>query len=320
MATKNNFLSRAKSFLKKIHPNYAVFSVFLGVSTFFWLLNALGKEYTVEMPLNVNFENIPAEYALIQNSQHKVDLTFTGSGYTLIKFYAFPRYFSIDVDEYEIDSSENSTTITYNTEELFSQSLEGTYRIVKADPETIEITFSKSVEKILPVKTTVQISCDKNHDFKGEYAITPDSIKVSGPSLILDTIHELQVDTIKINDISSNVVESYDVNQIENVTLEKKTIEFSVSVEDIDDFETSIPVSLLNFPKKQFKQYKDLKVEIEYRTVESLGNTKLDTILQATIDFEKLNEIAQVIPIEVTGLPSRFEIISINPSFIEITK
>lgn len=74
-----------RRFLNIFNRDVAVFSFFLLLAMLFWYLNYLSKEVEADINFPVAFVNLPSEKSISGDQPAKVNITFKGSGYAILK-------------------------------------------------------------------------------------------------------------------------------------------------------------------------------------------------------------------------------------------
>ena len=69
----------------RLDRRVVVFLFFLVVSSIFWLLSALDKEYTVDLRYPVRYTNFPDKQVLVGELPSDLELTVSTYGFTLVK-------------------------------------------------------------------------------------------------------------------------------------------------------------------------------------------------------------------------------------------
>ncbi len=320
MGTIKEYIKIVKTFLKRVYPNYMIFMVFLGISTFFWLLNALGKQYEKEIPITIEFTNIPSGYQIVQNVEEKVLTKVYGSGYSLFRYLSLRQYFPVEVDvsEYYKDSSARYFKFEIDSKEKIQESIYGDFEIKRLSVTNIKRTISILDTIKVPVKAFVDISVDTDHDFVDGYTIEPDSITLVGPKLILDTVKFVQTEDIINKDVSSTISSSYKLLPLEKIEFSTEKVHFEAKVDEIEEYDVTIPITLKNFPRSFTKKHESLEVEVEYKTIESFEDVELDKVITAEANYYNRNKENNTVEIKIYGMPKRFDINALDPAVIEI--
>ena len=85
---KQDISSSSEKRISAIHLNkrVVIFLFCLIVSSFFWLMLALSKEYTIEIYFPVQYINLPPDKVIANNLSETIDIELKSNGFNLL-FY-----------------------------------------------------------------------------------------------------------------------------------------------------------------------------------------------------------------------------------------
>lgn len=303
-------------FLKKVHPNYIVFSLFFGISSFFWLLNALGKTYTLSVPYTLEYQNIPDNFTSVESSQQQIMVEQTGSGYSFFKYYIFDTYFviPIDVNEYVTDTNKNSHKIKIPAYDFLAKNHSELFEIHSVEPQTISNTISRIIQKKVPVRANLSITCKDNFGFTAPNILEPDSIELEGAKIVLDTVQYVYTELLEREDLSSSFSVSLNLVPIPGVKFEKSYIQFSSEVDEKLFHIIEVPIDMSLVPEKEQRRISESVVIISYAIFSTEYDEDMDTVMKAVANYTKNSKKEKRIPISIQNVPEGISILSVQPS------
>jgi len=313
MSKQEQQTTKYLKFLNLTKANYKVFSVFFFISSFFWFLNALGKDYSIHVPVTLEYEINRDNQAIVGFHEHEVDMEIYGTGYSLLKYYLFESYFStkVNVSELRKDSLATNEVVFIETFNALDKVYKGSFKIISVKPTVLTTTVSKIISKKVPVKTNVSLACLENYGIVSPYKIIPNSISIKGPQILLDTIQFVEVEDVELTDLDSDIDLSLEISPIEGVAMKRKSVSFSVKVQEYVRNEIEAPISFVNVSKRDMKKIENTSVVVLYK---SLSQEPLQSI-SVIADFFNANQTEEYIPIKV-NLPQGYELISVTPQNI----
>ena len=151
-----------------------------------------------------------------------------------------------------------------------------------------------------------EIQFSPGFDVMGSYKISPDSIKVIGPSVLVSEISAIETDTIRLENVKQDI--TIDVNLIlpdlyENLKFSNTSIVLSGTVDKFTEGELKIPITIKNIPEGVSLKYFPRAVNISYYT--SLSNFNAITVNDFKIqcDYDEINSDQSFLIPEIVEKP-----------------
>ena len=170
-----------------------IFFVCLIISTLFWFTSKLSQENQATFSLPVRFENIPEGELAATQSDSLVEYTLHATGARLIQLRFFPQ-----VDTLRLEVNQTFSVVRdgldyhYLTGDQIADEItrltEPRMEISSVFPDSLFLQLVPAVQKKLPVRLEADISFASRFDQYGSIEIVPDSVKLTGPSTVLDTL------------------------------------------------------------------------------------------------------------------------------------
>ena len=310
------FVKLKNFFQQKIDRKVIIFLFFLFISTFFWLLNSLSKEYTTDISFPARYSNFPKNKVLVGNLPAKIDVKIKAYGFTLLKYMIKPALPPIKFDLRSITfhqssndpASPNYYILTRYEVDKIDKQLSNEVDVVGISPDTIHFQFVNVVNKKLPIFANVELDYEKQFMQNGELVISPDSIIITGPRTILDTINQISTKFKKFEKVNDTVSSKIDLIPIQNVKTRVNEVLVNIPVEKFTEAKFEIPIEIINlsdslhmtiFPKElklsflvalsDYDKVREFmfKAIVDYSKIGESLNNKLKIELQKTPDFIK---------------------------------
>lgn len=293
-------VNRFFAFLKKhnvhIDRNILRYGICVIIATILWFLNALNKDYTAEVTYPVKYVNFPKGKHLVSELPKTIMLEVNAKGFALLGYKVSTSFLPItfDVNSYCKHQLEKNNVLEYtiNTAEIqdkISSQLSTDIKLLNIRPETINFEFSRAVMKKLPVRPVVDYTLRKQYILKNAPKATPDSLVVSGPASIIDTIRSIPTQKIKFKEVDEIVVKTTKTAKIPGLNLEEMDIKVELVPERSTEAKKTIGVRTLNLPDSlAIKLFPD-QIQVTY----DVGLSRYDRITEAdfvfTVDYEQIN-------------------------------
>jgi len=226
------------------------FLFFLGFSAVIWVAVQFSKEYTEAIELPISYINTPKDKILIGNTPKTLDLRMRDRGFYIAWIRMFPQKITIDIS----DAVEEGNALIYDLElhkpSILSQ-MRLDYEKVTFLQKSIKISFEQRAVKMVAVVSSIDLNFAVGYSALEEIKLQPDSIRLSGPVTVLDTLEFIRTKQLKINNISNDVkgkvqLETENLNE---VSLYQNEVNYSVRTEKFTEGKAEIPIRLLNVPE-----------------------------------------------------------------------
>jgi len=301
-----------------------VFTFFLGLSIIIWLMNALSKNYTTEIDYPIRFKNYPENKTLIGDLPSYLSLRVSAHGYTLLRNNVSSRYIpiifnvkSFTLNQFPGRDSSFSFIESRFIKDYVSKQLNSEFEIIDIKPDTLIFPFAQARTRVLPIQNKAVYELDKQLIFKNKLSIMPDSVKVSGPDYIIDTLRTIYTKAENLKVISSSSEIEIDLEELDYIKYETETVKLIFDVEKFTEKVLEVPVTLINVPDslilKSFPRQLSLSCQI--------GLSNFD-LLQADmfslqVDY---NDIVSGIPrlqVELAKQPNFVRGVNFKPKTVE---
>jgi len=210
-----------------------IYSFFLLLSVIFWFITALSKDYITEISYPIRYIKMPEDKVLVSDMPDKLFLSVNTQGYTLLKHKLKSRLSPIpfDVNSFRLNripGSDSNTfyILTSYAENRIQSQLSSDIELLDISPDSLIFKFAGEVNRQLPVRPRYEITFDQQFMQVGNVELDPDSIIVSGPETILDTMTEV----------------STELEILRNVN---KSIEFSASIPEVNKLEYNKAIMIM---------------------------------------------------------------------------
>ena len=281
---------------------YHKFILFFLVSVVFWFMTKLSKEYdnTIEYP--VSYKNLPSDKLLQQKPTEVIKVHIKTTGFKLISAKIFPKKIEIDASNILAKSLTDYYYLLLTKQKLAIQ------KQMKAGVEleyfvTDSILFNLGLLKVkkLPVKLLSDFTYTSGYELNRAITITPDSIIVTGPESVLDTIQFVSTELFQKKELNTSLKEFLDITEFiagSNIKIAQDKVEVSLSIEKFTEGFIEVPFKITNLPEgKNINTFPKL-VKITYRIALSNFN-KIDSssfLIECDYKMSQENNLPYLIP------------------------
>lgn len=225
------------------------FFMFLGVSILIWMLITLSKEYTTTLNLYVDFTNIPQDKMLQTNEVQQIKIDVKASGFKIIRS-------RIQNSKIELDASLLNQTKNRRYYILLEKQIQGIQNQLNSDviiqrivEDTLFLNLDVLESKMIAVKPNLEVNYHVGYGLIDKIKIEPDSILISGSKSILDTLHELTLSSIRLNDVKENFkVKAKVVGNRDGLKLTTDEVLVSGNVDKFTEGNLKVPFEIIGVP------------------------------------------------------------------------
>jgi hypothetical protein len=240
----------------KKNKKLLIYLFFLFISIVLWYLNALSKDYTTTILFPVSYSNFPKGKALISNLPEKLDFKIKGLGFSILKYKltSFSRSISLPIDNFRLDVDRKDNQYTYYLltryiREWMSNQFGSDIQLIEIKPDTLIFKFTDVVEKKVMVKPFLNLRFEKQFIQTGNAIMKPDSVVVSGPKNMVDTLKFLYTQEIKAKRLKDTLTSEVELLPLSKFVYRPSKVLVTIPIEKYTEMELSIPVETDNTPE-----------------------------------------------------------------------
>ena len=318
-----NLISTFKA--KFLNRNVAVFSFFLLLSFIFWYINALGKNITGSVNFPVRYINFPENLALVNELPDRLSLELEGTGYSILRARISgnktPLIIDVDNAGLSVKNNENELEFfiySYKLRESFLRQLRSNFRITSLSPDTINFVFDKVISRTVPVEPDIKLNLQKQYMVNGAVDAEPDSVELTGPRSIVDTIQSVQTEFHEFNQLNEPVIRNLEIVPIKKVSLSHRKTEVTIPVEQYTEEVIDLRIKVLNKPDTaDVRLFPDM-ITVQFNIALSDYNRMQDISIEAVVDMKGLDVMkVDRLQIELRNLPPFISGVRYNPKQLE---
>ncbi len=294
-----------------------VFLMCLALSSFLWLLSSLEKRYTSRIIVPVNYIDFPKDKLLSSTLPQKFDLVVDAYGYTLISYklrLAFsPILLNVsDLVENALEKGNRYRYIVFsvNHKEEIEKQISSEIRILSIKPDSLVFNFSKIISRKIKVKPCLKLNFENQYSLEREPTTFPDSVLVSGPKNIIDTLKFVPTETQKYSKLSRSVEKMVSLQSLQGLEQAVSKVYLSIPIEQNTEVTFDVPIRIVNKPAEIVMKTFPGNVKVSCRIGLSKYKNLDYSAFHAFINFDKVSVKDPRIPVSFEG-PSNI-VLSVN--------
>jgi len=293
-------------FRKKI----LMFSVFLLLSVFIWLLNALSKNYTSVIEFPLSYSELPENRVFVGELPDHLDLSINAHGYALLRYKLFRKPVPIDfkLASYTLNRQaqdpDKAYLLTRYLEGQVAVQLPSELQLLEINPDTLFFEFADRVSRRVALKARVAFELDRQFTTVDGIVLEPDSIDVSGPDAILDTLSAVWTEALDLGLLSRNYAEKLELEAHQDLSYELNKVQCRIDLERITEVQLQVEVEVEGLPDTLRIQTFPARVKLVCRA----GLSKYERIenhpFRAVARYGELEEGSSELRVHVENAPA----------------
>ncbi len=303
---------KIQEFLKS---DRAILMICIGIALIFWLLVKLSQDFGTTLNLNAAYQ-LPQDKTFLQTPPSSITATVKGNGWDLLGNY-FSAKKTIELNLPDVPEYTFSSNVL---KDLIRTKLPNTIEVNQVSPEYLQLRLEPKKAINVPVIHQTELSFSSQYHLKAPVYTTPDSVWITGPSSITDTITQWKTTLLKLENLQSTYQKLIPLipPASTQLSLDPGEVMIQVPVEQITEKIVFIPISILNAPDS-------LKIFPEKIKISStVGLSNYDSIhkdqFKAVVDFNQVKGSEtpnNSLPISLSEYPTLVESIHYTPKSVE---
>ena len=315
---------RISTFRSKYQQKIFLFLFFVVLSTIFWIIRSLSEVYDAEIMYPVKYGDIPENKVLISEPPDRLKLKVRAVGRTILshKYNFFLRPLKFNVSSYIMTTAgtDSCYVVTKIAREVLSQEL-GNMTILDISPDTLFFRFTGMVTRKAGIKHNI-VNYPKifarQYMLNGEISYIPDSIIVSGPNNIIDTLKNVYTEPISINNLKDSVEKSFLLKKIDQVAFSRKKVKMLLPVDKFTEQSYLATIKHLNVPDSVILKTFPGSVRITYTITISCYNKLEPGMLEPYVDYNDIeSSMSTKLKVMLDDIPEFVHSLTLYPSSVE---
>lgn len=230
--------------------NFNAFLFFLFFAVVIWIFVQFSKEYSQIIEIPVEYVNVPPNKVITEDNPEVLRMRMIENGFRIAWYSLFAPTLSIDVAELE-EADDRLVFAVEDYHDDIEQQLNIDLDNNRFLRDVLYINYQQRKEKKVPVSSRIALQFSAGYSAVEGLELEPDSITVSGPDNILDTLNQLQTVPITISDIKGDLSGqvAVDTSRLEKVTVYRNRVSYFLDVEKFTEGSVEVPIELINVPQ-----------------------------------------------------------------------
>ncbi|MCW0482261.1 hypothetical protein [Gaoshiqia sediminis] len=301
-----------------------IYLICVAISTIFWFLNALNKEYSVELYFPVKYTNLPKNKLLSNTPPDRFSLKVNSYGFTILR-HKLSLAFSplvFDVNEFTGKRMETSDHAEYAIPSKqfinrISEQVSNELRITEIHPDTLYFRFDRIVAKKIAIQPNLSYELKKQHLLSSIITTQPDSAMVWGPETVLDTLQFIQTKHQHFKSLDHTIQQQVALAPNKNMVYEPNRVALNIPVEEYTEKQLMVPVTVRNLPDSvQVNLFPD-KVKVNFLISLNRFSEIKPTDFLISVSFQDILNKVELLDLKLESQPPYSFSVSFSPEKVE---
>lgn len=286
-----------------------MFSVFLLISLFIWFLNALSKSYTSVIEYPLTYTDFPEDRVFVGDLPEHLALRINAHGYAILRYKTFrkPVPISFKVSTFTLtrpgQDSSRAFILTRYIREQVSQQLPAEMQLLQIQPDTLHFHFARRVTRMVKILPDFTFNVENQFTLKDGIILNPDSVEVTGPDLILDTLRYVYTVKSDLGDLSKNFSDKVRLRRISDLEYSRLKINCSFELERFTEVQLTIPIEVLNQPDSIVLQTFPSRIKLTCNVGLSKYERVDGNLIKAVVDYTDITDATKVLDVDIQNIP-----------------
>lgn len=310
--------------IKDIHLNKNIISYLICViiASILWLLNTLNKEYTTEISYPVKYINFPEGQYPVVKLPSQLQLEVKAKGFTLlgyqIKTSFLPITFNVSTYSSHFQKKNDINEYILNTNDIkdkIGSQLSNDIKLLNIVPEEILFRFANARSKKIAIRPVIDYTLKRQYIQNKLYAY-PDSILVSGPAIIIDTLSFVSTVPLHLENVGKNIHRNLELVPVPDCTFKEKYVEITLEVEQFTEAKHVLSITPLQVPDSINIRLFPSNVSVSYE----IGLSKYDKVSDKdfifSVDYPTTDHVTYL-EVKAYKIPPFIKNLSFSPQKVE---
>lgn len=287
-----------KFYFKK--SNVKTFLFFLLFTSILWLFKQFSKNYTKEIEVVIQYADIPQDKIFNKKSDQVVRMVFNGNGFRLINYYWGKPVLRLNIKDAIANTKGEYNFYVDKESSILKNKLDFKGRILSVQKDTLRLKLDHKSQKKIPVVIEQNIQYSSGYGSSKGVSVFPDSVMVSGPSQIVDTIQSVKTKKLVLEGLNIDHTSELGIETLPpNVIVAPSKVKSSILVSKFTEGSQKIPITLNNIPQGLDVKIFPKEISVVYRVSLDKYNEISPRDFIVVADYAKASEESLFLSLEL---------------------
>jgi len=268
--------------------------------------------------------NNPKGKVIVGEPANSLQLKVTAYGYNLLRYSLGSSMMPLTIDllNAPVIPLRNSETryylLTSKIIHSFESQLSSELTLEEIQPDTIFFEFADLVAKRVNVVPDLRVSFERQYMQSGPLVVEPDTITISGPSSIIDTITNIKTLPLVYDKLYLPLEEMATLPKIQQVGFSHRKVMVKLPVEKYTEATIQVPIEIRNKPPDINIKLIPSTVDLKCNVVLSRYNLLKSSDFTLSVEYKSIEENKSGrLRVIVSRKPSYIHKIDFKPKYVD---
>jgi YbbR domain-containing protein len=182
-----------------------IFLAALFIALLLWTYVHLAGSFEIALDIPISVTS-PAGYALAKELPQKITAQVRGPGWRLMLMsFTSKTKFLVDLTNRDASTIVNSRYYITSADLSASASLPQDVKLLKIEPDSIELLFAREVTKRVPVVIRLDAEASSGYTIVGDPMIQPSYVTIEGSNIMLDSLAYFPTKPLRLRNLRESV-------------------------------------------------------------------------------------------------------------------
>jgi len=270
-----------------------MFLIFLALSSLFWVLTKLSKEYTHNILFKTNFINLPSDKILQSIPKENLVITLKTYGFGIFNYAIKKKKLVVDIQNLQKTKNNIFYYLTNKNIGDFQKQISSDATIINISPDTLFFDLGILNSKKVKINPNIKLQFKSGYNLSEKISITPEFITVAGSKKQLDSITSIATEKLVLENVSKNFKKTISIilpKKAKSINFSHNKIEVVGKVDKFTEGTLSLPYQLINVPDESNIKAFINEVTITYRVSLANFDKVQPTDFKIICDFSKTQQ------------------------------
>ncbi len=253
----------------------------------------------------------------------EVEAEISGTGYQLFSYYLSPEKANVKLDLRKagmgpLNSKKRAFLTTYSGIDFFNRE-HIDITLLRLKPDTIFFNFPEKAFKSVPIHLNALFNFEKQYNLVGAAILEPDSVQISGPKSIIDSIYQIETEMLILKRLMNSGSYSINLKSLgDEINYVPSAVAIKLKVEKFTEGSVEVPVYVNHLISKDSIEITPSKVKLTFLV--ALSNYARVTPAQFRVyadAFDLKDKSNKKLKLKVLLSPEFVKNIKVEPEYID---
>ena len=272
-----------------------------------WFLSNLSEPYESRANFVLNYRNLPDTLLLGNDAVNMLEAKLRTSGFQFLYYNFVKKRINIDVSQAELQNGKyvlKEETLKKQIDQQLSQNIS----LLDLDRNQLVMDLYQVATREIPIKVNLNLQYQQNYILDGAPQVTPDHITVKGPENEIDTLKEIETQSLALSNLSSDFSQNVALvfpKDLYNTIFSTNRVNVTGKVVKFSERVFEVPIQVINFPEGYLVKTFPNSVSLLCKATPEQLKEISETDFQVVADYRQINGSGNTLFLEITKSPHK---------------